>query len=98
MILEYLAIHFVGDFGLQSQWMAENKGKSWEVMAYHCGVYATLFSLIGAGPIAVAFLFLTHFLIDTMKARYGIVKYIWQDFLLHMIPLATVIYCTPKVI
>jgi len=35
-----LFAHFIGDWGLQSSWMAENKGKYWLVMFAHCMIWA----------------------------------------------------------
>ena len=78
-----LACHFIGDYPLQSEWMVLNKGKSWEVNFYHAATYAALFALAGATPIQTAILCVSHFCIDPLKARWGIVKNIWQDQLLH---------------
>lgn len=46
--------HFVGDFIYQSDWMAENKSKRWDVLAAHVAVYtlvigAALVPFVGVG-------------------------------------------------
>ena len=85
-----LAGHFIGDFPFQSEWMVREKGKSWEINGYHAAVYAaTIFIVAKIGgitlpPWAVLFFFTSHFLIDPLKARWGIVKDIWIDQLIHL--------------
>ena len=85
-----LAGHFIGDFPFQSEWMAREKGRSWEVNGYHALVYtATLFVVAAIGnvalpPQALLVFLLSHFLIDPLKARWGIIPSIWIDQLLHL--------------
>lgn len=35
-----LFLHWVGDFTLQTRWMADNKSKDWEALVLHVFVYA----------------------------------------------------------
>lgn len=92
--------HFVGDFGLQSAWMSENKGKSWFVNFFHACVYTASILGFSAGaslylpsfslPLwAVAVIFVTHFAIDPLQARLKKTK-LWQDQLMHYIVLLAV--------
>lgn len=91
-----VSAHFIGDFAFQSQWMAENKGKLWEVNAYHVLVYTATIFLVAAMAgftlplIALAGIAVSHFLFDTMKARWGLVKTIWLDQILHLLVLAAI--------
>lgn len=86
LVLIWLACHFVGDFAFQSGWMSANKGKSWEINAYHAATYTAVFVLFArATPAAIAFIFITHFFIDPLKSRYNIIKPIWVDQALHFI-------------
>lgn len=91
-----LAGHFFGDFTFQSEWMKREKGKSWEMNGYHAIVYtATVFVIAGIGgivlsPLALAILFASHFLIDPLKARWGIIKHIWVDQIFHIIILGAI--------
>jgi len=79
-----IACHFIGDFPFQSEWFVTQKGKSWEVCFYHAAVYAATFVLFGdAGWKLASVLLVSHFLIDPLKARWHLVKTIWQDQLLH---------------
>jgi len=84
-LLTWLACHFIGDFAFQSTWMSKEKGRSWEVNFYHCATYTAVFVLFAhASSIAIAVIFVTHFIIDTLKARYHVIAYIWLDQLLHI--------------
>lgn len=89
-ILWLIAGHFIGDFPFQSEWMASQKGKSWEVNFYHALVYtATVFvvSAIGGFTLslaAAAIILASHFFIEPLKSRWGIVKPIWLDQILHL--------------
>lgn len=83
-----ITAHHIGDFAFQSQWMAMEKGKDWEVMAYHVLMYTVMFIplafvLPAMNVAAVAVIFASHFGIDPCKARWKFVKYIWQDQLFH---------------
>ena len=86
LVLIWLACHFVGDFAFQSAWMSANKGKSWEINAYHAATYTAVFVLFArATPAAIGVIAITHFFIDPLKARYQIIKPIWVDQALHFI-------------
>ncbi len=91
-----LAIHWVGDFFLQSHWMSLNKSKRNDVLAMHVGVYtATLFA--GSGLIFVllggfryysyevpAFALINgilHFGTDYVTSR--ITSYLWRKERIH---------------
>lgn len=86
-VIKALAAHFIGDFAFQSAWMAENKGKSYEVCFYHAATYTATFVLLGVNlsPLQLAIILITHFFIDLAKARWGLVKQIWVDQLLHFV-------------
>lgn len=84
-----VACHFIADFPFQGDWLGCNKGKSWELMAYHCFIYSATFLLFAkVSLLFAAILFVSHMIIDPLKARYKVVKQIWQDQLLHMIVIA----------
>lgn len=74
-ILFYLIFaHFVGDFVLQSRWMAENKGSHSWLMITHCVLYTgavsiALLLLGGTTRFAIPIIFWTHFLLDTIKDK-----------------------------
>lgn len=43
IIFLILAIHFVADFILQSDWMAQNKSKNIDALTFHVLTYGALF-------------------------------------------------------
>ena len=90
--LVWLACHFVGDFAFQSTWMSIEKGKSWEINFYHCATYTAVFVLF-AHPslIAIGILLSSHFVIDSLKARYKVIGPIWVDQLLHIVTIALIL-------
>src|SRR5690348_18450613 len=84
-VLLWLACHFVGDFAFQSTWMSIEKGKSWEVNFYHCATYTATFILFAHPSLsAIIILLLSHYVVDTLKARYKVIGPIWLDQLLHI--------------
>lgn len=84
------SLHFIGDFAFQSHWMAMEKGKSWEVLTYHVCTYTAGFCLLlaipgsGATALGVLVIFVTHFIEDAAKGRYGLIKSIWLDQSIHL--------------
>jgi len=84
-LLVWLACHFIGDFAFQSTWMSVEKGKSWEVNFYHCATYTATFVLFAHPSFnAVLVLLCTHYVFDTLKARYKVIGSIWLDQILHI--------------
>lgn len=79
-----LALHFIGDFMLQSDWMALNKSKNWTALAAHVSAYTATFwplFIVALGfnrENVVLFLvvtWLTHFLTDAWTSR--ITSWLW---------------------
>lgn len=91
LFIKLLACHFIGDFAFQSPWLAEGKGKSWEINLYHALTYTAPFCFINIlSWQGLLYLAITHFFIDPLKARYKIIKYVWADQLLHLLVLVLV--------
>ena len=68
---DQLVAHAVGDYILQSDWMADNKTKQHFAAAVHATTYTLPFLLITQSPAALAFICGTHFVIDRWRlARY----------------------------
>ena len=66
-----LVLHAIGDYVLQSDWMANEKTKSsWPALA-HVVTYTLPFLVVTQKPIALAIVLGTHFVIDRWRlARY----------------------------
>lgn len=70
--MEQLILHLLGDYVLQSDWMAtEKRRNAWAAMA-HATVYALPFLLLRPSLAAFYWIWLTHFLID----RFGLARYV----------------------
>ena len=78
--LSLLALHFVGDFVLQTDWMALNKSRHLDALTLHVAVYTSVFAgwlyfPVPSVPDAVnisqflVFTFLSHLLTDAITSR-----------------------------
>lgn len=64
---DQLLAHLVGDYLIQSDWMATEKTKRSLAAALHALSYAVPFLFITTAPWAVAFIIITHFIIDRWR-------------------------------
>lgn len=62
-----LVAHAVGDYLLQSDWMAHTKTKRSVAAAAHAITYALPFLFLSPSPLALAVIVLTHFAIDRWR-------------------------------
>lgn len=68
---DQLLVHAVGDYILQSDWMANHKATDNTAAALHAATYSLPFLLLRPGWKAMAVITGTHFLIDRFRlARY----------------------------
>jgi hypothetical protein len=89
--MEQLLAHLVGDYVLQTSYMAEHKIRSWPVAAWHAATYVLPFLFITRSLPALAVIAGTHAVID----RYRLAHYVamsknmagdpgrWRDYLTH---------------
>lgn len=64
--MEQLILHLLGDYVIQSDWMAQNKTKAHWPAFCHALIYSLPFLLIASWP-AWAVIFVTHFFIDRFR-------------------------------
>ena len=64
---DQLLAHAVGDYLLQSDWMATRKTVRFAVALLHAAVYALPFLLLSASPAALAVIVLSHAVIDRWR-------------------------------
>lgn len=68
---DQLVAHAVGDYLLQSQWMANNKTKSTWAAFVHACTYTIPFLVFSPSPAAIGVILWSHVLIDRFRlARY----------------------------
>lgn len=81
-IIELLMCHMFGDYVLQSEFIAMTKGKNWYHLFVHSVLYCIPFAFIFGIDYKLLIVFLTHMIIDPLKARYNKITYP-QDQILH---------------
>lgn len=69
---DQIVAHLVGDYIIQSDWMANEKRKRTLAATIHAFTYTLPFFLLTQSGPALAFIFGTHLLID----RFGLARYV----------------------
>ena len=69
VLIWILFSHWVADFVCQSDWMAQNKSKSNEVLLVHIGVYGTVMSVMTLNPAFGTLNALIHMVVDYFTSR-----------------------------
>lgn len=67
-----LILHLLGDYVLQSDWMANNKTSSHKAAAAHAITYSIPFLVLSPSVLAFAVILITHFFID----RYRLARFV----------------------
>jgi len=102
-ILILIASHLVGDYVLQNDFLATNKGGNSFILFVHSALWtlavAIGFYVIGIelGIIAVLYLVITHMIIDKMKCQiedktYALTRDLYLDQILHLVTILMVYY------
>ena len=81
-ILLLVMCHMIGDYVLQTRFVAESKGQNWYHLFVHCILYIVPFYICFGTTWQLALIFAVHVVVDPLKARYGKVNY-FQDQTLH---------------
>ena len=69
---DQIIVHAIGDYILQSDWMANEKTKRWFPAFCHALVYSVPFWIFRPTATAWVVIFVTHYLID----RYRLARYV----------------------
>jgi hypothetical protein len=88
-IIKFILCHLVGDYVLQTDFIAKTKGTNWYHLFIHCALYILPFYIVFGLDWRMAVLFITHIIIDPLKARWNKIDYI-TDQILHY--LCVIIY------
>ena len=78
--------HLVGDYILQSNFIATTKGSNWYHLFVHCTLYSLPFFLTFGLTWQLSVIFVTHMIVDPLKARYGKINYL-TDQIIHYLTL-----------
>lgn len=86
LLYKLILCHFVGDYFLQTDFLAQTKGANWWHLLAHCVLYSLPFFLLLGFDWRIMFLIATHVVIDALKARWCKISYV-TDQTLHLIVL-----------
>lgn len=86
-ILKLIFCHLIGDYVLQGDFIAQSKGKNWYHLFVHCMLYCLPFYVVFGLTWQLAVIFITHIVIDALKARYKIINYVTDQVLHYLIVL-----------
>lgn len=81
-----LASHFIGDYVLQTDFLAKTKGDNIWHLFIHSVLYSLPFMIAFGFNWKVSFIIGTHIVIDALKARYKVINYV-TDQVLHLVVL-----------
>lgn len=70
--MEQLLLHLIGDYVLQTDWMARTKTRASLVALGHAAVYSAPFLVLSPSAAALAVIAVSHFLID----RYRLARHV----------------------
>lgn len=80
-----LYCHFFGDYVLQCDYIAQTKGKNWYHLLVHCALYTVPFYFLFGLNWQLAVVFVTHIIVDALKARYKKINYVTDQILHYLI-------------
>ena len=86
-----LACHMLGDYVMQTDFLARTKGESWWHLLAHCVTYTAPFAVVFGVDWRVAWLLLTHIVIDALKARWKVIDYL-MDQSLHLLAIGVYLF------
>ena len=76
--------HLVGDYVLQSNFLATTKGENWYHLFVHCALYCLPFVIVFSITWQLAYIFVIHVVADALKARYHKIGYV-ADQIVHYV-------------
>lgn len=82
MILKLLFCHLIGDYVLQSDFIAKTKGNNWYHLVVHSLLYCLPLYVLFGLDLRMIFILFTHIITDMLKARFNKITY-FQDQLMH---------------
>lgn len=90
IIFTLVACHMIGDYVLQTDFIAKSKGENLYHLFVHCILYCVPFALAFGFDCRIGLIFITHFIIDICKAKYNKINYT-QDQIFHYLVM-TIVY------
>ena len=91
LILNLIFCHLIGDYVLQTDFIAKTKGDNWYHLLVHCFLYIVPFFYVFGITWQLAVILITHIIIDSLKARYKIINYVTDQVLHYLVILVYLI-------
>lgn len=82
-IVTLIVCHLIGDYILQTEFLAKTKGDNFYHLLVHCVLYCVPFAYLFGVDWRIGVLFVTHVLIDWWKCR-GTVGYAEDQFMHYL--------------
>ena len=77
--------HCIGDYVLQADFLAKTKGTNLYHLFVHCVLYLVPFAIVFGFGWKLGVLFISHFIIDILKAKYQKIRYVTDQVLHYLI-------------
>lgn len=84
IIILFIMCHMIGDYVLQTDFIAKTKGSNWYHLFVHAVLYCVPFTIIFGLTWELLAIFIVHMIVDPLKARTNKITYT-QDQLLHLL-------------
>ena len=91
-LITIIFCHLIGDYPLQQDFIAKTKGSNWYHLFVHCALYCVPFAIIYNIDYKLYILFISHFIIDMLKARYNLLDYSDDQILHYVIAIALYLF------
>lgn len=88
-MIKLLFCHMIGDYVLQSDFIAKTKGSNLYHLFVYCVLYCLPFYILYGVNVKLFVIFITHVVIDILKAKYNKINYA-ADQVLHYIVIGVV--------
>ena len=84
LLLKLVFCHLVGDYVLQSDFIARTKGENWYHLFVHCMLYCLPFYVCFGFNWRLIVLLVAHLIVDPLKARFKKISCV-QDQFIHYV-------------
>lgn len=86
-----ICCHLIGDYALQSEYLAKTKKENWYHMFVHCMLYVVPFYMVFGMDWRLVVVWAVHLLIDILRTRFK-ASYFYEQFGLYVLLL--ILYLT----
>ena len=83
-LVQLLFCHLIGDYVLSSDYIQTTKGKNWYHLFVHTTLYCVPFAYVFGINYKLLIVFLSHIIIDALKARYAKISYSQDQLLVRL--------------